>query len=298
MAADWTRYFDAKTVTLLASIGFKPGGRVEGNLVGNHRSPFHGFAVEFAGHRGYAPGDDLKHLDWKAYYKTRKYLVKQYEQETNLIAQVLVDVSESMLFEYEHGRRIDYAAFVATALSQVITAQSDRVGVALFDNQVRAMIPPTGGQEIVAKIADTLDATAKKEPTAIGKVLLLLAESFRRRGVVFIISDFFADIGSTLDGVRRLRHDRHEVVLIHLLDPLELNFQIPGRVRLLELEGPGKLDVVGAEIKDSYQTQFDAYLAEFKRRAIGLGADYIRCDLGRPFGHHLAEYLARRARQG
>lgn len=294
MPGHWTKYFDAKTITLLTNIGYKPAGLVEGNLVGDHRSPFHGFAVEFAGHRGYVPGDDIKHLDWKAYYKTRKYLVKQYEQETNLIAHILLDVSESMLFSHEHGSRIDYAAFMATALSQVITSQSDSVGVFLFDNLVRSIIRPTRGQEIVAKIADTLADTQMKDGSAVGKVMNLVAEKIRRRGVVFVISDFFADLEQTLDGVKRLVHDKHDVVLFQLVDPLELNFDIPGRVRLIELEGAESMNVVGASIRESYEELFHGFLDEFGRRVTALGADYIRCDMGRPFGFHLAEYLSGR----
>ncbi len=294
MAGDWTKYFDAKTITLLTNIGYKPAGLVEGNLVGDHRSPFHGFAVEFAGHRGYVPGDDVKHVDWKAYYKTGKYLVKQYEQETNLIAHILVDVSESMLFQHEHGSRIDYAAFMATALSQVITSQSDRVGVYLFDNALRNIIRPTSGHEIVGKIADSLADVQIKEPSAIGKMLNLVAERVRRRAVVFVISDFFADVEATLQGVRRLMDDKHEVVLFQVVDPLELRFELPGRARLLELEGVDSMNVVGASVRESYETLFHAFLEDLEKRATALGADLLLCDMGKPFGFHLAEYLSGR----
>ncbi|HCE44354.1 MAG TPA: hypothetical protein DET40_12475 [Lentisphaeria bacterium] len=290
----WLKYFDADTVTKLSHIGIKPSGMVEGNLVGDHKSPFHGFAIEFAGHRGYVPGDDVKHIDWKAYYKVGKYLIKQYAQETNFISHIVIDVSESMKFEYKHGSKIDYAAHMATAMSNVIVNQSDSVGAFFFDNRILSMIKASGSEEIIAKIASEFRGTELKNPSAIGKVLSLIAEQINRRRIVFVISDFFGDIEDTFTGIKRLLDDKHEVVLLQIVDPLELNFDLMGRVELIELEGTGRLEVTGASIKDLYEKNFNEFLANFKKKARMLGIDYILCDMSRPFGFHLAEYLSAR----
>lgn len=291
---EWLKYFDADTITRLTNIGFKPSVLVEGNLVGEHKSPFHGFAIEFAGHRGYVPGDDIKYLDWKAYYKTGKYFIKQYAQETNFLSHIIVDVSESMKFEYKHGSKINYAAFIATALSYVIINQSDSVGAYFFDNNILSAIRVTNSEEIVSKISDAFQHTQLKNPSAIGKVLSLIAEQIGRRHVVFIISDFFGDVNETFNGIKRLLNDKHEVVLFQIIDPVELDFDIPGRVELIELEGNGRLIATGTNIKNSYENLFNGFLSEFKQKSLTIGIDNILCDMSRPFGFHLAEYLSGR----
>jgi len=290
----WLKYFDADTIAKLSHIGIKPSGMVEGNLVGDHKSPFHGFAIEFAGHRGYVPGDDVKHLDWKAYYKVGKYLIKQYAQETNFISHLVIDVSESMKFEYQHGSKISYAAFMATAISNVIVNQSDSVGAVFFDNRILSTIKATGSEEIISKIATQFKGTELKNPTAVGKVISQLAEQIGRRRIVFVISDFFGDIEDTFTGIKRLLDDKHEVVLLQIVDPLELNFDIMGRVELIELEGTNRLEVSGASVRDLYEKNFREFLDKFKTKARMLGVDYILCDMSRPFGFHLAEYLSAR----
>lgn len=294
MDKTWTKYFDPEVVTKLAHIGFKPSGLVEGSLVGNHRSPFHGFAIEFAGHRGYVPGDDIRHLDWTAYYKTDKYLIKQYEQETNFLAHILVDVSKSMQFEHEHGSKQDYAAFIATALAQVVVNQSDSVGVTFFDEEIVDTIPVTSGQDVVDKIANFYDGRSCKSGQGLGNVLDLVAEQTGRRRVIFVISDFFGDPEETFRGLRRLLDSKHEVVLLQIIDPLELSFDIPGKVKFVDLEGDASFEARGTTIRDSYEELFREFLDDVHHRALGLGIDHIRCDMDTPFGLHLATYLSGR----
>jgi len=295
MAERWMKYFDADVITKLSQIGFKPSGLVEGTLVGNHPSPFHGFAIEFAGHRGYVPGDDVKHIDWKAFCKTGKYLLKQYEQETNFVAHILVDVSESMTFEYEHGSKQDYAAFIATALSQIIVSQSDRVGVTFFDNGIVETIEHTGSLEVVSKIGRFYEeGRTLKTPSAIGNVLDLVAQQVGRRRVIFIISDLFGDTDATFNGIKRLMAAKHEIVLLHIVDPLEMNFDIPGKVKFVEMEGGETMDARGVSIRESYEELFQQFLDDVKEQSLKLGVDYILCNTGRSFGFHLAEYMSGR----
>ncbi|OVE77057.1 hypothetical protein BVX97_00030, partial [bacterium E08(2017)] len=215
------KYLDPDAVAHIAAIGFKPGDRVEGTLVGNHRSPFHGFAIEFAGHRQYVPGDDLKHMDWKLYFRAGKYMTKLYELETNFVAHLIMDVSETMRFEYDTGRKIDYAAHMGVAIASAIAAQTDMVGATLFAKEVVETVEPSSAEEVAAKISHVLEGAPLKDETSIGKVLSMLAERVGRRKVVFVISDFFNDVDSIFDGVKRLVFNRNEVILLHVLDPIE-----------------------------------------------------------------------------
>ena len=294
MAKKWTKYFDAEAITKLSHIGFKPSGLVEGSLVGNHRSPFHGFAIEFAGHRGYVPGDDVKHIDWKAFYKTDKYLIKQYEQETNFVANLLIDISKSMKFEYQHGTKQDYAAFIATAISQIVVNQSDSVNVCFFDEEIVETSGVTNSMDIISKIAAFYEDREFKSPSAIGKVLQQMADQAGRRQVIFLISDLFGDTEETFNGIKRLMDAKHEIVLLHIVDPLEINFNIPGRVKFIEMEGEEEMDARGVSIKDSYEELFHDFLKKTKEQSLKLGIDYILCDMSKSFGFHLAEYMSGR----
>ncbi len=292
------KYFDADAVSRITAIGYKPLSLVEGNLVGNHRSPMHGFAVEFAGHRQYAPGDDLRHLDWKAYFKSDKYLIKQYAMETNFTGFVVTDVSETMKFEYDGRRKIDYAAFLAVAIASTIIGQNDLVSASFFTNRLRGTIPRTGADDIIAKISTYLEDTELKDPTSMGPVLATLAEQVGRRKCVFVISDFFDDVDVIFDGVKKLLGNRNEVILLHVLDPLEMNFDYPGQVELIELEGDGKIEVEGRNIADSYNRLFGEYLENMQQTSRRLGVDYILCDTSQNFGVTLAKYLNTRIARG
>jgi uncharacterized protein (DUF58 family) len=285
------KYFDPDAVARIAAVGFMPSSRVEGSRVGNHRSPFHGFAVEFAGHRQYVPGDDPRHIDWKVYYKAGRYMTKLYELETNFVAHLVVDVSESMKFAHEHGRKSDYAAFIAVALADAVVAQSDQVAVTFFAEQAIETYPPSNAGDVADKISRYMEAAPLKDRTSVGSVLSLLAERIGRRKVVFVVSDFFGDVDATFDGVKRLADNKNEVILLHLLDPLEVDFSYPGRVELVELEGTRRDTFEGRDLRDSYNELFGRYLARMREESRRHNVDYVRCSTGENFGITLARYL-------
>lgn len=292
------RYFDAAAISRITAVGYKPLGLVEGNLVGNHLSPFHGFAIEFAGHRQYTVGDDLKHLDWKLYFKSDKLFLKQYEQETNFIGNILVDVSETMKFDYQGRRKIDYAGFMAVAIASAIISQNDMVSATFFSDRIHEMIPATGSSEIVGKISDYVEHCEYKNKTEIGRILSLLAEKIGRRKSVFVISDLFDDTGSIFDGIKRLLYNRNEVILLHVIDPLEMDFDYQGMVELVELEGPDRLMIQGSSIRESYNAGFKDYLATMEKESHKLGVDYILCDTSQNFGITLSKYMNTRIARG
>ena len=292
------KYFDPDAIARITAVGYKPMIVVQGNLVGDHRSPLHGFAIEFAGHRQYSPGDDLKHLDWNVYFKTERYVIKQYAQETNLEAHVIIDVSESMKFEYKERRKMDYAAFIAVAVASAVLAQNDRVSATFFDSKIRESIPATGTDDIIGKISDYVEHAELKDMTSIGNVLGHMAANIGRRKCVFVISDFFNDVPSMFDGVKRLLHSRNEVVLLQVIDPIELDFDYPGQVELIQLEGEERMMVHGHNIRESYKELFDAYLETMSNGCRKLGVDYVLCNTSENFGITLAKYLNTRIAQG
>ncbi len=292
------RYFDARAIARIAAVGFKPGSRVEGTLVGNHRSPFHGFAVEFAGHRQYVQGDDLRHFDWKVFYRSDKSLIRQYEQETNFVGHILLDVSETMTFEYENRSKRDMAASIAVALACAITGQNDLVAATFFADRIMETIPATGSEALLAKIAQYMHEAPFKDRTAIGRALRTVGEQIGRRKCVFVISDFFNDADATFDGIKRLLFNKNEIVLFHLVDPLEMDFSYKGPVELIELEGEDRMILEGRNIRDSYNELFAEYLDDMRTRSRKLGIDYVLCDTSRNFGVTLAEYLNTRIARG
>ena len=285
------KYLDPDAVARIAAVGFKPSSRVEGSRVGNHRSPFHGFAVEFAGHRQYVPGDDPRHIDWKVYYKAGRYMTKQYELETNFVAHLVVDVSESMKFAHRHGAKSDYAAFVAVALAHAVIAQSDQVAVTFFADRAIETFPPSTADEVPDKISRYMERAPLKDRTAVGSVLSLLAERIGRRKVVFVVSDFFGDVDATFDGIKRLADNKNEVILLHLVDPLEADFSYPGRVELIELEGTRRDIFEGRDIRDSYNELFGKYLERMREESRRHQVDYVLCSTGENFGLVLAKYM-------
>ena len=285
------KYLDPDAVARIAAVGFKPASRVEGSRVGNHRSPFHGFAVEFAGHRQYVPGDDPRHIDWKVYYKAGRYMTKQYELETNFVAHLVIDVSESMKFEYQSGSKADYAAFIGVALAHAVVAQSDQAAVTFFAEQAIETFPPSNSDEVPDKISRYMEHAPLKDRTSIGSVLSLLAERIGRRKVVFVVSDFFGDVEATFDGVKRLADNKNEVVLLHLVDPLEMDFSYPGRVELIELEGTRRDTFEGRDIRESYNELFGKYLERMRTESRRHQVDYVLCSTGENFGITLAKYL-------
>lgn len=292
------RYFDANVISRITAIGYKPSVLVEGPLVGDHRSPLHGFATEFAGHRQYVPGDDLKHFDWKLFFRSDKYFIKQYEQETNFIGHILVDVSETMRFEYADRKKRDYAGFLAVSIAMAIVSQNDMITATFFTDKIKESIPATGSNEIISKISDHMQRAEMKDKTAIGRILGLMAEQVGRRKCVFIISDFFNDVTSIFDGVKRLLYNTNEVILFHVVDPIEKDFDYPGQAELIELEGEDRLIVQGNQVRESYNRLFGDYLKSMKDESRKLGIDYILCDTSRNFGVTLAEYMNTRVSRG
>ena len=222
--AENAKYLDPKTLTKISRLDIIARLVVEGFVTGLHRSPYHGFSVEFAEHREYVPGDDIKHIDWKVYARSDRYYIKQYEEETNLTASILVDGSESMRFggrsaRDQVGSKLEYVQYLATALSHVIGRGQDQVGLALLDDELRETIPTRGTPSHVVHVQNSIEQLETRRSTRMAPGLRALFEQSRRRGVLLLMSDFLVDdLEETFAALRLFRHRNWEVVVLHVIE--------------------------------------------------------------------------------
>lgn len=296
---------DARAVSQGEALGLMARQVVEGFLSGEHKSPFRGFAVEFTQHREYAPGDDLRHLDWKVLGRTDRYYLKQYEQETNFVAHVVVDASESMKYgskrpDGTRESKLQYARKLAACLAYLVLKQRDAASLVLFDREVRKYVPRTGAlgsvHPMMALLAATEPAEGESGGTNVGAVLHQLAATNPRKGIVVLISDLFDDERAVLDGIQHCRFVGHEVVVFHVLDPWEMTFPFRGNVEFNGYEGLPKIATRPNELRASYLAEFDAF-----RQRVRLGCEqnkvhYVLADTGKPLAETLGGYLAFRER--
>jgi uncharacterized protein (DUF58 family) len=269
---------------------------VEGYVAGMHPSPYHGFSVEFAEHREYVPGDDIRHVDWKVWSKTDKFYLKQYEEETNLLLYLLLDTSESMGYASAGNvSKLQYSQFIAAALGYMVLQQQDSVGLALFDDMVRRYLKPAGQPSQLKEVIHLMDVTPARRKTDVGMVLHDLAERFKKRGVVAVFSDFFDDVPKMLAGLKHFRHRRHEVIVFHILDPAELEFPFRDTTLFKGLEGLPDVLTEPHALRRAYQAEISEYLAEMKRGCQMIDIDYVPLRTDEDLDGPLSSYLASRA---
>jgi uncharacterized protein (DUF58 family) len=264
---------------------------VEGHYSGIHKSPYHGFNVEFAEYREYTPGDDPKYLDWRVLARSDKYFIKQFEAETNLNCYLLLDSSGSMDFQGKLGTRLDHAASLAGSLALLMLRQGDQVGLVTFDTQVRHFIPPRGNAKHYRVIGNALENIKAGGDTGIATVLHEIAERVRRRSLIVVVSDFFDNPEDVLRGLQHFRHRRHEVIVIHLVDDTEVNFPFD-RVMLFEGMERGEQVVIDPRIAaNDYRRRFGEFLEKMKRGCAEKNIDYQRMLISEPFDKALTTYL-------
>jgi len=294
MDSDRQRDIDRPTVGRLSRLELRARLAMEGYYSGIHKSPYHGFNVEFAEYREYAPGDDLRYLDWRVMAKSDRLFIKQFEAETNLSCYLLLDASESMDFTTNDDTRLDYGASLAAALSLLMLRQGDQVGLVVFDNAVRQFIPPRGSARHFGAIVDALEQVKPGKDTNIAAVLHEMAERVRRRSMVIIISDFFDDVDAVLNSLQHFRFRHNEVIVLHLLDEAELSFPFD-RVTLFEGMERGERVVVDPHIMaEGYRRRFEEFLKDFRHGCTEKNIDYELMTLSQPFDRALSAYLARR----
>jgi len=286
---------DPETLARICALELHARQIVDGYLTGMHRSPQHGFSVEFAQHREYVPGDDIRHIDWKVWGRTERYFLKQYELETNLVCWLLVDASDSMRYASGDISKYDYACRTAAALGYLVARQSDSVGLATFDNQVRGFLRPASQPSHLKDMLRILVGGPSQEQSRIGGVLHDAAERFARRGVVLIFSDLFDEPDEVLEGLKHLRYLRHDVVVFHVMDPAEHEFPFRQATMFRGLEQWPELLTDPLGVRMGYLDELRKFLDEIERGCRLHDIDYVSMRTDRDLGIALAEYLGKRA---
>jgi len=287
---------DAEALSRAERLGLQARYVVEGYLAGDHKSPFRGFAIEFTQHREYAPGDDIRHLDWKVYGRTDRYYLKQYEQETNFVAHVLLDASESMRYGSGAMTKLHYGKQLAACLSYLILRRRDATSVSVFDTGVRQAVPRTSSLGMMPTILQTLAAAEPTSTTRIATVLHDMAGLIKRKGIVILISDLFDDEGQILDGIQHLRFGGNEVIVFHVLDPWELEFPFKGLVEFEGLEAIPRIMTRPLEVRKSYLREIEAFRARVREGCERNQSHYVLMNTAQPLHEALGGYLAFRLR--
>lgn len=259
MDPETRKLLDPKAIAQAEALGMNARFMVEGYMAGEHKSPYRGFAIEFAQHREYAPGDDVRHLDWKVQAKTERYYIKQYEQETNFVAHLLLDGSESMKYGSAEISKLGYGKMMAACLAYLILHQRDAVALAIFDEEIQEYLPRSDNRDHLFKIMTRLAGFAPTGRTQIATVLHGMANQIRRKGIVIVISDFFDDEEAVIEGIQHLRFSGHEVILMQVLDPYEIDFPFTGMVEFDGLENVPKVQTRPTQIKKTYHREFEAF---------------------------------------
>jgi uncharacterized protein (DUF58 family) len=287
--------FDPTSLAKYGRLTLVARNLVEGFLSGVHKSPYKGFSVEFAEHRQYYPGDEIRRVDWRAYGKTDRYYIKEYEEETNLKAYLLVDASGSMAYRGRHPSKFQYAQHIAASLAYLMLHQLDAVGLVTHDTRVRQLIPPRANAKHLLNLLYTLEQTRPGGETSMVPLWHELARQLKRRGLIVILSDCFDQIEPVLRALRHFRHRRHEVLLFHILAPEEIEFPFKKWTQFRSLEAVNhKLLVDPQRLRKEYLQNFQAFCRQLRDRAGQMQVDYHLLRTDEPVDRALGIYLTKR----
>jgi len=288
-------YFEPERIERLKNLSLLARHAVEGFFSGLHRSPHKGFSVEFAEHREYSPGDDLRHLDWVAWGRSDRFFIKQYEQETNLRAHLLLDLSNSM--NYARGAPVTkfaYGCFLAACLGYLMCRQQDRVGLVAFDRDVRFHIPPATSPAHLDRMFKQLEKTRPGHGTAVARTFHELADRIAKRGIIIVISDLYDDQSELLRALQHFVQKKHQIIVFHVLDPAELEFPFKHVTNFLDLETNDRLQVDPRYVRQAYLDEINAFIGRYRRECAERSIEYVLTRTDTPYDTMLMDYLARR----
>ena len=289
-------YSDPDAIAQIGDLLLRSRRLAEGGISGQHRSPFHGFNVEFAAYRDYNPGDDLRRLDWRVYARSDRHFIKQYEEESNVRVTFVVDGSASMNYKGARASltKFDYAATLVVTLAMLLARQQDPVGLVLFDEEAGTILPPSATQSQVTVMAEQLQGCTPARKTELGGLLRSLTDRVKRRGLLVIVSDLFTDLEAVYDGLNRLRFLGHEVLVLQILDRDELELPFDGPTVFKDIEGDEELFAEPGAFRKAYQKAIIAFLDDLKRECGGRGYDHVRFTTDEPLGSALGTFLRSR----
>ena len=293
------RFIDPAVLARIGSLELVARTVVEGFLSGLHRSAHLGVSMDFAEHRAYMPGDDIRRIDWRLWARTDRYYVKEFEADTNANVVLLLDVSRSMRFGGGSGGggrigKLDYARILVACLAQFSRQQRDRVGLVTFDDDVREVVPPSAKH--LPLVLHALERVQAGRPGDLVSSIRRIADSVRRRSIVVLVSDLYEEPDRVLDAAAVLRGKGNDLIVFHVLDPVELEFPFDEAATFEDLESGERLPVVPGELRDRYRALIRTHVAELRRRLGEQGVEYALLDTGVPIDYALFDYLANRQR--
>ena len=286
------KYSDPDAIARITNLTLRSRRLAEGAISGQHRSPFHGFNIEFAEYRDYTPGDDLRRLDWRVFARSDRHYIKQYEEESNVRVTFVVDASASMGYRGTAAlSKFDYGATLVVALAMLLTRQQDPVGLVLFDEKANTVLPPNATQSQVMVMSGLLERCAPSRKTDLGGLLRSVTDQLRRRSVLVIVSDLFTDLDLLYDGLNRLRFLGHEVIVMQVLDRDEVDLPFDGPTIFRDIEGDEELFAEPWAFRRSYQQAMIDFQDGVRRECGSRGYDHVRFFTDEPLGSSLSLFL-------
>jgi uncharacterized protein (DUF58 family) len=294
-----SEFLDPRTLAKLHGLELRARRIVEGYVAGLHRSPYQGFSNEFAEHREYTPGDDLRYLDWKVFGKTDKFYLKQFEAETNLICYLLLDTSESMQYQGPDAplSKLAYAQCAAAALAYLVLRQNDSVSLATFDDEVRHVVRPSSSPTQLKQVLHVMETASAVRKTRTGPIFHELAERLTRRGIVVVLSDLFDDVDSMLAGLKHFRHRKHDVIILQVLDPAEVDFPFQQVTLFKGLEALGDIVTEPRSLRAAYLQEVNSFLQRVRTGCRSQQIDCLQVRTDQPLGVVLSSFLAARTKR-
>lgn len=287
-------YLDPETLTQIGALDVVARQVVEGIRIGQHKSPVRGISSEFSAYRQYAQGDEVRHIDWKAYARCDRYYIKLFDAETNFIANLLLDASQSMTYGSGKITKLEYAKYLAASLAYLVVDQGDSAGVGVFDGELQNYIEPKSSRQVLYDISNELEKVEPKPRTNVGAILHDFAHRMNRRGFVMLFSDMFDNTDEFLDGLNHLRFGGHNVVVFHMLDPFEIEFPLSGMWRFMGLEGEGEVITQPARVRANYLKELEEFVNKIRKACGRSQVDYVLVNTADPVEVTITNYLLQR----
>lgn len=269
---------------------------VEGFITGLHKSPFHGFSVEFSQHRPYMQGDSLRYVDWKVYARSDRYYIKQFEEETNLRCYLLLDISKSMTYGSSDLNKLQFSSILTASLAYLMLKQRDATGLLMFDDSIQSNLPARSVPVYIKEIVTALHNINPGNDTNITNALHTIADKIKRRGLIIVISDLLDDPENILNGMRHLRYNEHEIIVFHVMDEQEADFNFKGEFLFEDLESTEKIKTDARYIKEAYLKKFKEHCQYFKSNLSENNIDYLPVKTNETIASILTEYLIKRSK--
>jgi uncharacterized protein (DUF58 family) len=289
------RFMDPVVLARIGNLELVSRAVCDGFINGLHKAPYFGASVDFAEHRGYVPGDDIRRMDWRLWARTDRYYIKEYEAETNSNFAVLLDVSKSMSYGSRGVTKLEYASILTACLTNLVHHQRDRVGLVTFDNEVVEFVPPSAKHMDV--VLHVLDRVKPGRPGSLKEPLHKMAEHFGRRGVIVVISDFYEDPEAVVDAVTPLRFRGNDLIVFHVLDPAELEFGFTDAQAFEDLETGEQMPVVPDALRKEYMSLVRAHIDALQQKFSEVRVDYMLLDTSKPLDYALHHYLGGREKR-